>query len=158
MAGATMKVTVDAAAVAEALNRATARARDMTPLMRDIGERLLHTTRERFVSHSAPTGEPWSPLSEDYKQTKKKNQHKILTYYGILRGQLNYRASRDQVEVGSPTIYAGTHQFGAQRGAFGTTSGGAPIPWGNIPARPFLGLSDEDEAEVVQLANDFMAG
>ncbi len=55
------------------------------------------------------------------------------------------------MEIGSPSIYAGTHQFGAAKGAFGSTSKGAPIPWGDIPARPFLGLSDADEADIRDL-------
>ena len=119
--------------------------------MRDIGEHLLNTTRERFSSQTAPDGTPWAPLSEDYKRTKPRNQDKILTLYGILRGQLTYRAARDEVAIGSPTIYAGTHQFGAERGAFGTTARGAPIPWGDIPARPFLGLSPDDESAVMEI-------
>ena len=58
--------------------------------------------------------------------------------------------------VGSPSIYAGTHQFGAEKGAFGATSRGDPIPWGNIPARPFLGLSGDDETEIGNLITDYL--
>ena len=157
MAGASIEITLDDAEVLKAINRLHAAARDLTPLMQEIGEHLLSTTRERFVSQTAPDGAPWTPLSEDYKQTKARNAHKILTLFGILRGQLNYRASKDRVEVGSPTIYAGTHQFGAGVGVFGTTSRGTPIPWGNIPARPFLGVSDDDEREIGALVSDHLA-
>ena len=51
-------------------------------------------------------------------------------------------------EVGSTRIYAGAHQFGARRGACGTNKKGAPIPWGDIPARPFLGVSDADKKTI----------
>ena len=51
---------------------------------------------------------------------------------------------------------AGTHQFGASKGAFGTTSRGSPIPWGDIPARPFFGLSSEDEWGVLEILTDHL--
>ena len=157
MAGASIEVTFDDAKVLEAINRLLAASRDLTPLMRDIGEHLLNTTRERFVSQTAPDGAPWEPLSEDYRERKERNAHKILTLFGILRGQIDYRAGPDRVEVGSPTIYAGTHQFGAGVGAFGTTTRGTPIPWGGIPARPFLGVSDDDAREIGALVTDHLA-
>ena len=56
MAGVTIHVTLNDAEVRAALNRLLAAGRDMTPLMRDIGEHLLNTTRERFVSQQAPDG------------------------------------------------------------------------------------------------------
>ena len=43
------------------------------------------------------------------------------------------QADADSVEVGSPSIYADTHQFGAPAGSFDDG-----VRWGNIPARPFL--------------------
>ena len=57
------------------------------------------------------------------------------------------------MEVGSTRIYAGAHQFGARRGACGTNKKGAPIPWGDIPARPFLGVSDADKKTILEIIN-----
>ena len=74
--------------------------------------------------------------------------HVILTERGYLRGNLAYRVGNSEGEIGSPSVYAGVHQFGAAKGSFGKTKRDAPIPWGDIPARPFLGLSDEDEADI----------
>jgi len=34
----------------------------------------------------------------------------------------------------------------------------AALPWGDIPARPFLVVQDEDEAEIRDILADFMAG
>ena len=81
------------------------------------------------------------PLSDNARRRKKRNKDKILTLDSGLRGNLSCRAGRDSVE--SPSIYAhvGTHQFDALKGAFGTTSRGGPVPRGDIPKRPFLGLS-----------------
>ena len=156
MAGARIEITFDDAEVRAALDRLLAPRTGRTPLMRDIGEHLLNTTRERFSAEKAPDGTPWAPLSELTKRRKKRNAGKVLTLSGILRGQLAYRAAPNHVAVGSPLLYAGTHQFGAQKGAFGATKRGAPIPFGNIPARPFLGLSPGDESEIRALVNDYL--
>ena len=113
MAGVTLTVEVDDLEVRAALNQLLAAGLDMTPLMRDIGEHLLNTTRERFVSQEGPDGTPWAPLSESTKRRKTRNLGKILTERGFLRGNLAYEPRRTSVLVGSPSIYAGTHQFGA---------------------------------------------
>ena len=62
---------------------------------------------------------------------------KVLTESGDLGRCITVRATRDSVEIGSTRIYAGTHQFGARRGQYGADRAGRPIPWGDIPARPF---------------------
>jgi phage gpG-like protein len=53
------------------------------------------------------------------------------------------------VEVGSSLEYAAVQQFGARQGQLGRTRRGAPIPWGDIPPRPFLGLSAADRQEIL---------
>lgn len=62
----------------------------------------------------------------------------------------------DELLVGSPLIYADTHQFGAPKGSFGSTSRGSPIPWGDIPTREFLGLSDTNADEVREIMADYL--
>ena len=127
MAGASIEVTFDDAEVLKAINRLVASGKDLTPAMRDIGEHLLKTTQQRFFDEQAPDGTPWAPLTETTLQRKRRNVGKILTEYANLRGPgLDYQARQDQVEVGSPLIYAGTHQFGAARGTFGLTAKGEP--------------------------------
>lgn len=131
--------------------------RDLTPLMRDIGEYLLRTTRDRFEDERGPDGAPWQPLSEATRRRKRRNKDRILTESGHLGGpSLSYRASPSELLLGSSAVYAGTHQFGAKKGSFGATSKGEPIPWGDIPAREFLGLSDADGAEIEELIGDYL--
>lgn len=56
-------------------------------------------------------------------------------------------------------------QFGARKGEFGAYSGtnrkGHPYsgvaPWGDIPARPYLGLSQEDQVTIHALLADYLA-
>ena len=183
---ARIRVEWDDLQIRASLDRLIAAGTDMTPLMRDIGEHLLNTTRERFVDQKAPDGTPWAPLAPATKQRKKKNKDKILTESGVLRGQLTYRAGRDGVVVGSPTVYAAAHQFGAQvqmaprtqvlafaknstrftsrRAASRHRSGAVRVAFANIrahtiniQARPFLGVSPDDETEIIALVNDYLA-
>jgi phage gpG-like protein len=82
----------------------------------------------------------------------------------------------NSVEIGSSLVYAATQQFGAKMGAFGRysqvarwrkyekgdfrkhagTVKGFPIPWGDIPARPFIGLSTSDEESVLAIVTRYL--
>ncbi len=54
-----------------------------------------------------------------------------------LSSHIHYRAEKNRVLVGSSLIYAAVQQLGAKKGSFGK-SRRSSIPWGDIPARPFL--------------------
>ena len=130
----------------EEVNRLFARLRRagaLAPALRSIGEALLNSTDDRFDAQAAPDGTPWTPLDPRTVRRKKKNADKILTEEGELRGSLVYQEGPDEVSVGSPTKYAATHQF--------------DDPNRNIPARPFLGLSADDRAEIERIARDRLA-
>ena len=146
MAGASLDINLtiaNAAEVKAAVESLQARLADLTPVFQDIGEAMLNRTRERFNSQTAPDGSPWAALSPGYAQRKKSNKDKILTLFGNLRGLLNYRAGPREVRIGTPLIYGATHQFGN--------------PNLNIPARPFLGLSQSDEQELLDILNDHLS-
>jgi len=74
-----------------------------------------------------------------------------------LMGSISTDHGKDFAEIGTNRVYAPTHQFGAQKGEFGTSSRGGPIPWGDIPARPYLGISPADESDILALARKHLA-
>lgn len=82
---------------------------------------------------------------------KKKNADKILILNEILKGDFNYDAGKQEVSVGTGKEYAAIHQFG------GITAPGSMIPGKEIPSRPFLGLSDDDETEILNIIRDYVA-
>ena len=144
-----------------AFNRLLQAGLDLTPAMRAIGEHMLNTTRERSRDEKAPDGTPWAELSDVTLKRKRRNVDKILTERGYLSGTIAYREGPDFVEIGSSRIYASTHQFGAAKGEFGgirTSLPGRsffqPIPWGDIPARPFLGVAGEDRDAITDAIRD----
>ena len=105
MPSASLKVEVTGLDDAERHLRAlVAAASDLTPVMKDIGEHLLNTTRERFKDEQGPLGAPWAPLSEHTKRRKKRNAGRILTRDGYLGGTLAVEAGRVYPRVSGGTI------------------------------------------------------
>ena len=146
MAGASLDIQLqisNAAEVRAAFESLQAKLADLTPFFRDIGEALLNSTRERFRTQTAPDGTPWAALSPGYRARKKKHADLILTLNGYLRGTLNYRVGPREVRIGTPLIYGATHQFGNPRRT--------------IPARPWLGLSEDDETMILDALQDWLA-
>lgn len=135
---------------------------DLSPVMADIGELLVASTKRRFGEGVSPDGVAWAPKSittvEVYRRRegRKKNgsvdPRPLFGPSGRLSSEIFSVPGTSSVEVGSALIYAGTMHFGASKGEFGTYQGKGfggstptiSIPWGNIPARPFIGVSTED--------------
>jgi len=146
-----MKITieVDSQSVLDVLNRLQRLAARPKPVLLEIGEDLLESTKARFAAQTAPDGSQWAPNSPVTVKRKGRDQP-LIGETRTLMSQINYQLLDDvTLEVGSPTVYAAAQQFGASQGAFGRTSRNAPIPWGDIPARPFLGVSEADEETIL---------
>ena len=152
-----ISIVLDDQAVQAAFTRLLKSGQDSQPLLASVGEIVLNSTRARFADEEDPDGNPWEPLKASTRARKTKNTDRILTASGLLGGSsINIRAGRRQVEIGSSRLYAATHQFGAKKGQFGSTQRGAPIPWGDIPARPFLGLSAQDKEDIEATISDYL--
>lgn len=134
---------------------------DMSPVMQDLGEFLVQSTQDRMLKGQQPDGTPFAPRTETtlalYAAKGFRFGAQPLNKSGEMRQQLNYQASADGLTWGSNAIQAAVMQFGARQGAFGSNAKGTPLPWGNIPARPFLGLSDTDRSAVVEELEGWLA-
>lgn len=73
-----------------------------------------------------------------------------------LSTEIHSNVTAQGVEVGSSLEYSGVQQFGARAGEFGRTKRGGSVPWGDIPARPYLGFSDEDKANVLDILQEHL--
>ncbi|MBL4641554.1 MAG: phage virion morphogenesis protein [Verrucomicrobiales bacterium] len=150
-------------AARKALREAAARLDDMTPVYTDIGEYLLEQRRARFRSGTDPEGKPWAPKRQSTLDRYKRLGYGTLNRPLIgpskaLSRQIHRIVSKDGVVIGSSLAYARTMQEGAAKGAFGSDSRGNPLPWGNIPARRWLDLSDQEELEIVAIAEEHLEG
>lgn len=174
---ALIEISVDDGEVLAALDRLAKRAGDLSPALRQIGEDMVASTRQRFASGTAPDGARWAPNSpvtllrylgsadwpkglfgkRDGKLTSKgvgmALGKKPLVDSGTLASTINYRIadSGRVLLVGSPQKYAAVQQFGARRGSLGKGA-----PWGDIPARPFLGISEDDRRNILEVVAQFL--
>ena len=146
-----------------------------------MGEYVQQSTERRFKTQTGPDGTAWTPLQKRYAGRKKYNKTRILTLRGYLRGGIHYQASGDNaVEIGTNSVYGAIHQFGGvidmparaatvrfrskagrilfagkkhKRATEKTVNIGAHQV--KIPARPFLGISDEDDVRLQAILQEW---
>ena len=159
MAGVTFTVELQDAAAA-ALRDLVGRMSRPIGFFKSVGEYLTQIAIPRnFANQSSPDGIPWAQLSSvtiARRAAKGVGPTPILQVTRRLAASVVSQPDDQGVTVGSPVPYAAVMQGGAAQGQFGTTGRGGPIPWGNIPARPYLGLSAADEAEIIAIASDWL--
>lgn len=168
-----IRIDLDDSAVQSAFTRLVRAGTQMQPLMQEIGEFLAETTKQRFQTSTAPDGSRWAANSEvtylnllgRYKGSYGKNgkisaggsrraagKKPLIGETGALSTTINYRAGSSFVEIGSPMAYAAVQQFGAKKHSFT----GGKTPWGDIPARPFLGLSGSDRDGLLDIIGSYL--
>lgn len=171
-----IKIKLDDSAVLAALAQLKSSVQNTRPAMADIGEYLIESTHQRFEKGEGPDGEKWAANKEStilQMLSKKKGNYKKKggrSAQGRRRAgnkkpligetkqlkNVHKEVTDDTVKIGSSRIYAAVQQFGASKGEFGKTKRGAPIPWGDIPARPYLGISDDDRSVILDILSDYL--
>lgn len=140
------------------LNRLQALSQaDESELLEQIGEQLLQATLLRFDAEETPDGDAWEP---SYRA--KTEGGKTLQDHGHLRDSYTYQVSDGSVAIGSDMIYAAIHHEGGVIKA--KASGKLKFKVGDrwvqtdqveMPARPALGISADDEADIDEIVRDF---
>jgi phage virion morphogenesis protein len=168
-----IRVELDLGTVPQTFLRLQRAGANLKPLMEDIGELLTERTKQRFETSTGPDGKRWATNSQttflrllarykgSYGKTGKltakggarvAGKKPLIGETKALSTTINYRAGATFVEIGSPMVYAAVHQFGAKARSFT----GGKTPWGDIPARPFLGLSVQDLADIDDLGGNYL--
>ncbi|MEM1077453.1 MAG: phage virion morphogenesis protein [Pseudomonadota bacterium] len=145
MAGIALEyTTTDLAGAMQKLRRLE--TADRLELSEAIGARLEGSAQERIATTKvSPDGDPWAEWSANYHPGRQGAS--LLHREGDLRDSLLSRATADEVIVGANRVYAAIHQMG------GDEDQGHPP----IPARPYLGVSPEDERFIRDRAVDFLS-
>lgn len=151
------------------LRRLAERGANLTPLLKNMGEQVLNSTQERFESSTDPDGNRWasnSPVtfarllgSRHTNKSGKINARgvsrvmskKPLILSHTLQGSIRYQLNGQSVMVGTNLVYAKMMHFGGTKSAF-------PHLWGDIPARPFLGISASDKQILERMVVDYWQG
>ncbi len=156
MAGITFTVELSTEAAAQALSDLADPMARPIGFYRSAGAYLVDIAIPRnFSTESEPDGTPWAVLSP-LTVARRGSTGPILRATGRMAASIVSQVSGTSLRIGSPVEQAAVMQLGAAQGAFGRTSRGGPIPWGTIPARPFLGLSGADEVEIIKIAEDWL--
>lgn len=127
---------------------------DKKGIMNTLAESIRTSTVERFTEERSPEGKKWKPSIR-----ARAEGGKTLTKSAGLKSSIHSEAGESGFAVGTNTIYAATHQFGASRTIRARRKKHLRFRVGgrfvsvkevhvNIPARPFLGISEEDQQEI----------
>lgn len=103
-------------------------------LAQGAGELMANQSKKRIeLEKAAPDGTLWDPWSEEYAATCH-GGHSLLRDQGPLLESLQNYSTAEAAIAGSNLAYAAIHQQGSEDGT--------------LPARPYLGLSDDNEKEL----------
>lgn len=157
--GVTLSVEVRGAKeIGRALVNLQLKMGDLRSALDEIGSMIVASTQQRFIEGRDPDGMPWKP---SHRATSENGQTLVLG--GYLRDSIVHAVGRDSVEIGTNLIYARIHQFGgtirAKSGKnlrFKVGNRWVSKPEVTIPARPFLGLSEADAAEIHTIIKDYI--
>nr|WP_321511121.1 phage virion morphogenesis protein [uncultured Celeribacter sp.] len=191
MTGISIKAELRDEAARHDLQDLLGRMEMMRPFYDAVGNTLVASTGDRFKAEVDPEGRPWQSLKPSTIKARTRKGQLPLTILrsnsrgksgSSLAGSINYRASDDEVRVGSPVTYAAIHQLGgtikrkARKGkiyrqkddagnvgnrfvpknkANHVTEVDIPAYSINIPARPFLGVSRDDQEDILGMARDY---
>jgi phage virion morphogenesis protein len=157
VAGASITVDSNTRQVRDLVAELRGKLEYMTPLMKIIGAIIQASVQKNFEEGGRPK---WAPLSPVTLLRRKSSGGPLVVqgFAGGLLGSISYKATERKVTIGTNKIYGAVQQFGAGKGAFGQTSRGAPIPWGDIPARPYLMVQDEDWTEIGAEVKEYLVG
>lgn len=174
------RVTIDGrdAALAE-LGRLLARAEHPRGMYENIGVALVTSTQRRFETSTSPAGAAWPPSIRAIA-----GGGKTLVDSARLMQSIAFVATDANVEIGTNVLYAAIHQFGGEikqpertqtiyrrhdkktgelsdrfvRKSKATFAEDVSVGARTIhmPARPFIGLDDDDEREIVAIAEDWL--
>ncbi len=161
MTGASISVTIQDASVRRGFEQLARLMTNTRPVMAAIGTALVASTHMRFVTQTDPDGQAWQALNAEYASGKRNSR--ILTETGRLRDSINSRPGNDHVLVGTNVIYAAPHQFGAviepkSASHLFFRMGGNLIIANKVtlPARPFLGISSDDQTAIAEIVFEFV--
>lgn len=152
------------------------RVRDRDQALEAIGAMARESIRTNFAEGGRP---------EKWKKPKTRSGQPLRDT-GRLMNSIGQLISGDTVYVGTNLIYAAVHQFGAKKSSFGVFAvkvsahkrltrkafgkqlkfpvwatvkphvRKTAMPWGDIPARPFMLLQDEDITDMNELLADWI--
>ena len=143
-----IEIEFDNKEVHEKLLDLAKKTENLRPLMKNIAGIFAYSTEENFKKEGRP--EKWLDLAESTKKQRTKKRKwpgQILQVEGKLAASINTYYDNDSAVSGSNLEYAAIHQLGGQAGKNKSVE---------IPARPYLLLTDDDYKEISDEINKYL--
>lgn len=171
MVNARFTVEVDDQNLLDAIDRGINQLEKPHELMRLVAGNMLAAVEDNFEAEGRPK---WAGLQPGTIAQRERSGHwpgKILQRSGRLKNSITQHWDDRQAVVGTNVIYAAIQQFGGKTKAHtikpknkkALAFGGRVLrsvkhPGSNIPARPFLALTQQDLDDLAHDVNDWYAG
>ena len=143
-----IEIKIDNKEVNEKLLDLATRGENLRPLMKNIAGIFASATEENFKNEGRP--DKWTELSEATKKQRTKQKKwpgQILQVSGQLASSISTQYDDESAVIGSNLDYAAIHQLGGQAGKNKKVE---------IPARPYLKLTDDDFNEILDATKNFL--
>lgn len=133
----------DQEAARRGLRDAVRDGQDLGPAFEEVAGILAAASEDAFEAETSPEGQAWASLSQartEQRARKGSWPGKILQDDGILASSMQTDWGALFAQIGSNMAYAATHQHGR----------------GEIPERPFVGVSESDELAILDVIADHL--
>ncbi|MBU0945516.1 MAG: phage virion morphogenesis protein [Proteobacteria bacterium] len=166
-----MRVEIDDARLQEILARSIERCENKQQALKAVGAIVRESIRTNFREGGRP--EKWQPSRRSSAESIPGRRIGTLRDTNRLMNSFTIRADQNSVVVGTNVEYAATHQYGARKFSFGTVVAKVPahyrtfkgkfkiqvkahsrkmkLPWGDIPARPFMHIQTDDIRDIEEI-------
>lgn len=146
--------------VHNALQRLADVSLNTEPLLRAIGEDLSSMVKQTFQRSASPDGTPWAPNSEatmlallsrgkgNFRpkdgRISAKGSARVMSKKPLigeskaLMTTIFYSVAGGVLEIGTPMEYGAMQHFGGKKAQF-------PNLWGDIPGRPFMPITPDEQ-------------
>ena len=143
-----IEIKIDNKDIERKLLELAQKGENLRPLMKNIAGIFASATEENFKNEGRP--DKWTELSEVTKKQRTKQKKwpgQILQVSGQLASSISTQYDDESAVIGSNLDYAAIHQLGGQAGKNKKVE---------IPARPYLKLTDDDFNEILDATKNFL--
>lgn len=138
--------------LSSSLDRISRGLADMTPVMQQLGDYFVTSTKQRFNEGKSPEGVTWpakSPFTlARYRKEGYRSRQPLIRTKNLFE-QIAHEATNAEVAWGSNLDYAAMMNYGGTKAQW-------PHLWGNVPARKFLGVSRDDEVRALDILQSYI--
>lgn len=127
-----MSASIEITGMAEleaALGKAIRMLENPQPMLTEVGNALVSSTKGRFEQEVDPQGNEWKLKDSTIKQKQKSGFTKKLQRTGNLKNSITRRIATRKLEIGTPLEYGKYLQKGTSK----------------MEGKEFLGVSEEDK-------------